>query len=331
MASSKNASSSYSKVQRYAEPKSVGLGSDFDSDEGEEPQDVNGDLQPDLAEMSLGQRLRAVTDAESDSDDDNPTKKSAQPIKSAKKSSRNEPSIIPVNSLTRTLIQALHSSDARLLDMCLAHSDPLLIRNTIRRLPPQLAVPLITACVERLGRGPRAANMKGTATGATSQRGSGLITWLTTVLAVYTSHLMTIPDMVARLSGLHATLIGRLSLHENLLTLSGKLDMLLSQIELRASATPTSLTSSSERTEQRKKDSDTVKRYIEGDTDSEEDVEVDNDDEGSIEDIELGGDSENDDDEMEEELSGSDAGNVADFIDDEALEDFSEEDSDESE
>ena len=188
--------------KRYVEPKSVGLGSGFDIDQGEEPdassgqRDVNGDLQLDLSEMSLGQRLRAVTESRlnvgSDSEGDHTAKNSSQRTKPAKKSSRDETSMIPVNSLARTLIQALHSSDSRLLEMCLAHSEPLLIRNTVRRLPPQLAVPLITACVERLGRGPRAANMKGTATGASSQRGSGLLTWLTTVLVVHTGHLMTV-------------------------------------------------------------------------------------------------------------------------------------------
>lgn len=104
---------------------------------------------------------------------------------------RNEITAIPTNSLTRTLIQALHSSDSRLLEMCLAHSDHMLILNTVRRLPPQLTIPLISACVERLGRGPRSANMKGGGGGTSSQRGLGLLTWLRTVLTVHTGHLMT--------------------------------------------------------------------------------------------------------------------------------------------
>ena len=120
-------------------------------------------------------------------------------------------------------------------------------------------------------------------------------------------------------------------MHENLLTLSGRLDMVLSQVELRASATPAALTSSVGRTEQMKKDRGVLKRYIEGDTDSDDGVngvEVDSDDEGSIEDIELGGDSENEDDDEGEDLSDSDGGNFTGFIDDEAVDDFSEEDSD---
>lgn len=95
-------------------------------------------------------------------------------------------------TLTRTLIQALHSSDSKLLEMCLSHSDSGLIMNTVRRLPPQLAVPLVVACVERLGRGKRAGSGKGGGAGASSQRGIGLVRWVKTVLAVHSGHLMTV-------------------------------------------------------------------------------------------------------------------------------------------
>ena len=128
---------------------------------------------------------------QSESDDDDLVSGGAT-SKTSKKQAKSDISVIPANSLTRTLIQALHSSDSRLLEMCLTHSDPILIRNTVRRLPPQLAIPLITACVDRLGRGARAANMKGGGGGASSQRGMGLLTWLKTVLTIHTGHLMTV-------------------------------------------------------------------------------------------------------------------------------------------
>ena len=99
---------------------------------------------------------------------------------------------VPASSLTRTLIQALHSSDTRLLETCLAHSDATLIRNTVRRLPPQLAVPLVSACVERLGRGARGNNLKGGGGGASSQRGTALINWVKAVLTTHSGHLMTV-------------------------------------------------------------------------------------------------------------------------------------------
>ena len=49
------------------------------------------------------------------------------------------------------------------------------------------------------------------------------------------------PDLVARLSGLHATLTQRLTLQESLLSLSGRLDMVISQIEMRSSGPPAPL------------------------------------------------------------------------------------------
>ncbi|KAJ7630480.1 hypothetical protein FB45DRAFT_978816 [Roridomyces roridus] len=330
--------------KRYTESGSVAvrsgaeLGQDEDMDDAA-PNVVDGELDVDLAELSLGQRLTALSgdaplaSSESDEEADGTTKKSTGP----RKSSAQDGSVAPANSLTRTLIQALHSSDTRLLETCLAHSDQTLIRNTVRRLPPQLAVPLITACVERLGRGSRAANMKGGGGGASSQRGTALIVWVKTVLALHSGHLMTMPDLVARLSGLHATLSSRLALQENLLSLSGRLDMVLSQIEMRSSVAPAPLVS---RKGARAEGQNTT-RYVEGesaDEDDEMEVEVeDEDDAGSVEDVELGGDSSEEESEEEEEdgeeddEEGSDEdGSVNGFIDDEA-EEYSEEDDDESE
>jgi U3 small nucleolar RNA-associated protein 5 len=170
----------------------VELGQDEEMDDLA-TRNIDGDLDVDLAELSLGQRLTALSGADarppSDTDDEAAPKGSKS---SSKKKSANELTVVPANSLTRTLIQALHSSDSRLLETCLAHSDQTLIRNTVRRLPPQLAVPLITACVERLGRGARAGNMKGGGGGASSQRGTGLITWVKTTLAIHSGHLMTV-------------------------------------------------------------------------------------------------------------------------------------------
>lgn len=161
--------------------------------------DADGDLDVDLAEMSLGKRLTALSggnelggqNSTSDSEDEGVD---VSGRRSSKQKMRQDVglSVVPANSLTRTLIQALHSSDSRLLETCLAHSDQTLIRNTVRRLPPQLAVPLLTACVERLSRGSRAANMKGSGGGASSQRGTGLIGWVKAVLAVHSGHLMTV-------------------------------------------------------------------------------------------------------------------------------------------
>lgn len=186
--------------QRYSESNSVAVhsGMELGQDQSADDlamRDVDGDLDVDLAELSLGQRLTAlsgVADRNTTTDSEDEGAETTSRRSGKEKMKQDTPNVVPANSLTRTLIQALHSSDSRLLETCLAHSDQTLIRNTVRRLPPQLAVPLLTACVERLGRGSRAANMKGGGGGASSQRGTGLLAWVKAVLAVHSGHLMTV-------------------------------------------------------------------------------------------------------------------------------------------
>ncbi|KAJ3575909.1 hypothetical protein NP233_g777 [Leucocoprinus birnbaumii] len=330
--------------KRYNESSiAVGSGVELGHDEDMEEiavRDIDGDLGVDLAELSLGQRLAAVGDvglhrsSDSEGEEDGPTR-------SERKKSKSELDIVPANSLTRTLIQALHSSDTKLIETCLAHSNLELIRNTVRRLPSQLAIPLLNACVERLGRGARAANMKGGGGGAGAQRGMTLVTWIKTVLAVHTGHLMTVPDLVARLSGLHATLTARLALQESLLSLSGKLDMVLSQIEMRSSVAPAPLAPKSSKILSTAQET-IVKHYVEGESDSSDDenaqmdVEIEiGDDDGSVENVELGGDSDEEDEDEDEDEEGDEddegdeeGSDINEFIDDEA-EEYSDEDEDE--
>lgn len=325
----------------------------------------------DLAEMSLGERLaaRSTGDANasgvqrssgSDAEDGAPSRGGGK----KKKNAKDRELVVPAHSLTRTLIQALHSSDTGLLEACFAHSDETLIRNTVARLPPQLTVPLLNACMERLGRGGRGNNMKGRGGGASAQKGMVLIKWVKAVLAIHSGHLMTVslmhsyltvddanksfntqmPDLVARLSALHSTLTSRLTLQERLLSLSGRLDLVLSQVELRSVNAPAPLPARSKNIKKRGT-SKAAQKYVEGESSDEEEeaeqmeVEVeggDDEDDGSIEDVELGGESDSEDeDEDEDDEDDSDEDNEENlangFIDDEAEEDYddeSEEDSD---
>ncbi|KDQ54893.1 hypothetical protein JAAARDRAFT_134890 [Jaapia argillacea MUCL 33604] len=337
-------------TKRYAEHASLAVGSGLELGQASDLDDmdmrnVDGDLDVNLAELSLGQRLTALsganpTDATSDSEEDEPSDRVGTKGSNQKNGDETGP-LVPANSLTRTLIQALHSSDSRLLETCLTHSDPSLIRNTVRRLPPQLAVPLLNACVERLGRGARANNMKGGGGGASTQRGMGLITWVKTVLTVHSGHLMTMPDLVARLSGLHATLSARLTLQESLLSLNGRLDMVLSQIEMRSTIAPAPLATQKGRDQRGNTNGKAVTRYVEGESEDEAgndqmDVEVESDDDsGSIEDVELGGESDEDDEsdegEDDEDDEDGEGPRVNGFIDDEAEEFEEDEDEDYSE
>ncbi|KAI0662410.1 NUC189-domain-containing protein [Cubamyces menziesii] len=339
--------------KRYNESASLAVGTGAEVGQDRElddlvMRDVDGALDADLAELSLGQRLTAVQggDAQaSGSESESESEEAALPNGKSRKSAPVE--AVPASSLTRTLIQALHSSDTRLLETCLAHSDVTLIRNTVRRLPPQLAVPLVTACVERLSRGARGNNMKGGGGGASSQRGTALINWVKAVLTTHSGHLMTMPDLVARLSGLHATLTQRLTLQESLLSLSGRLDMVISQIEMRSSGPPAPLPMpKNKRNRNKQAKTREARRYVEGESedDDEEQMEVEvesADEEGSIEDVELGGEedesegesigeTDEDEDEDDEEDEGDDP-TLGGFIDDEAEEYSEDEDEDESE
>ncbi|KIJ45722.1 hypothetical protein M422DRAFT_251023 [Sphaerobolus stellatus SS14] len=331
--------------RRYVEARTtVGSGIHLGLDKDDFPTTVEGELDVDLAELSLGQRMTALSGGDNamEVDDDESGSDSGQKSKPRGKSrsgkEKDESSLrIPANSLARTLVQALHSSDTGLLETCLLHTDEKIIMNTVRRLPPQLAVPLLNACVDRLGRGPRANQGKATGGGASSQRGTGLVKWVRAVLVVHTAYLMTLPDLVTRLSGLHATITARLALRDPLLALSGRLDMVLTQIELRASGGPTPLAAEGKRAKKAKRE---PTKYVEGETsESEDEMEIEiGDDAGSVEDVELGGESGSDEDdegseeddeeeeeEEEEEDSDEDGPHLNGFVDDEAEEDWGDE------
>ncbi|THH30170.1 hypothetical protein EUX98_g4003 [Antrodiella citrinella] len=161
------------------------------------------------------------------------------------------------------------------------------------------------------------------------------------------------PDLVARLSGLHATLSTRLALQQSLLSLSGRLDMVISQIEMRSSVAPAPLPLPSKKSRKGKKKKNAkqpeISKYVEGQSSDDEqagevDVEVESgDDAGSVEDIELGGsdadedseddgEEEEDDEDEDEDEDGDEGGGVKmnGFIDDEAEEFSGDEDDDES-
>ena len=115
------------------------------------------------------------------------------------------------------------------------------------------------------------------------------------------------PNLVSRLASLHATLTTRLALQERLLLLNGRLDLALSQVELRSANAPTK--QSSKRIKNGGDKEKDVTRYVEGES-SDEEMEVDvqeGSDAGDIEEIGLGGKS-NQQSDSEEEESAEDSG-----------------------
>lgn len=137
--------------------------------------------------------------------------------------------VVPVGgaSLASSLTQALHSGDHALLTSCLVHSDAALIRTTVRRISGPLAVRLLEACVDRLNRG--GVKSKG-ALG--SARARGIVEWIHQTLTCHTAYLMSLPNLVTRLSQLHHSLAARLASYERLLALKGRMELVMSQIDL---------------------------------------------------------------------------------------------------
>lgn len=226
---------------------------------------------------------------------------------------------IPVNSLAQTLIQALNSSDHQLLETCLIQSNKQLIANTIQRIPTALVHNLIEHLILGLNK-KRGGAGEGSAVSSV-RRTRTLIEWVRQLLLVHMSYLITIPALVSKLTLLHSSLQKRLNLHSKLLSLNGRLDLILNQIERNKSGNP-QLELNNEafnnirisKPHQIKAKQKAVKppvKYVEGEsTDEEDDEEAmetkksldgsdgsddDSDDDGSIEDVVLGSESGSDD------------------------------------
>ena len=165
-------------------------------------------------EPTLAQRLKALKVQRGEAGDD----EAAVPVGGA--------------SLASSLTQALHSGDHALLSAALVHSDPTLIRTTVRRISGPLAVRLLQACVDRLNRG--GVKSRG-ALG--SARARGIVEWIHQTLTCHTTYLMSLPHLVGQLAALHHSLAARLASHQRLLALRGRLELVMSQIDMQMAYT----------------------------------------------------------------------------------------------
>lgn len=86
----------------------------------------------------------------------------------------------------------------------------------MKQLPAQLSVPFIEAILDRY-------QDNNVDTGA-------LMHWLRAILVSHTSHIMSQPDIIQKLSPLYHSIESRLSVFPSLLDLSGRLDLLLSLV-----------------------------------------------------------------------------------------------------
>ncbi|EGG06248.1 uncharacterized protein MELLADRAFT_71984 [Melampsora larici-populina 98AG31] len=274
-----------------------------DSDSDKENENGNGDEEPQPQE-SFADRLKILK-----INHDTPDQSSNQTHLR-----------IPVNSLAQTLIQALNSSDHQLLETCLIQSNKQLISNTIQRIPTGLVHHLIEHLIIGLNKKRGGAGEGSTVSSV--RRTRTLIEWVRQLLLVHMSYLITIPELVSKLTILHSSLQKRLNLHTKLLSLNGRLDLILNQIERNKSGNPqlelglpsnkesfnSTKISKPNTTKAKQKSLKPPVKYVEGEsTDDEDEDEVmdpkksqdgsdeDSEDDGSIEDVVLGSESGSDD------------------------------------
>lgn len=166
------------------------------------------DEQDENAELSIEQKLQSLDVV----DTTTKTKKTTN-----KKKSIDTPS---AGSLQTVLVQALHSNDSGLLEACLQHSKPDVINSTVRRLPTEYLIPLLLELIQKFQEKPGRAPV--------------LLVWIKSVLLIHTAYLMTVPDLVGKLSNFYQALDTRLGVFPKLLALRGRLDIVQSQVNVKS-------------------------------------------------------------------------------------------------
>lgn len=120
--------------------------------------------------------------------------------------------VATADSLSRLLAQAVQSGDKTLLEEPLKVRKEVIIRQTIRRLPVGLVVPLLKQLIHLLETSPG--------------RGLELSLWVRHVLTQHSSYLMTQPQLVSTLSSFYQVLEARSSVYNKLCRIHGKLDLM---------------------------------------------------------------------------------------------------------
>ena len=178
-------------------------GADSLSDEDGEEEEGTGKVE--WGGLSFAERLRALD------------KGSGRKEDSDGESERD--SVAPKGeSLKRMLVQALHSNDSQLLEYCLGMSAAGTITATVRQLPTSRVVSLLRILTEKLRSRPA--------------RAQTLLPWLRAILVTHTAFLLSVPGLSTMLKPLYQTFQERLSVYDKLMTLNGRLDLVLSQVSV---------------------------------------------------------------------------------------------------
>ncbi|CAO3589709.1 unnamed protein product [Absidia cylindrospora] len=177
------------------------------------PSMPENESEPSTDDLTIEQKLEAMEMADEHNDskhtDDNKVKKKRNKSKT----------ILSTQSLQTALVQALHSNDTALFEGCLRQRSPEVIATTVRRLPTSYVIPLLLQLIDKFQEKPT--------------RAQEIMDWIQPVLQIHTAYLMTVPDLVRKLSNFYQAMDTRLSVLPKLMTLNGRLDIVNAQIDLR--------------------------------------------------------------------------------------------------
>jgi U3 small nucleolar RNA-associated protein 5 len=174
---------------------------------------TDNDVRPNAADLTIEEKLEAMELAEQNDE-------SNSPDLSKKKKTKGKSATVTTQSLQTALVQALHSKDSALLEGCLRQRNPEVIAATVRRFPTAYVIPLLLQLIDKFQEKP--------------VRAQEIMDWIRPVLQIHTAYLMTVPDLVKKLSNFYQAMDTRVSVLPKLLTLNGRLDIVTTQIDSRA-------------------------------------------------------------------------------------------------
>lgn len=119
------------------------------------------------------------------------------------------------SSILSMLSQALQSKDTQLLEACLAVSDKVIINNTVQRISHAKVNIFLEILVDKFQTRP--------------SRGAQLVPWMKALLSHHMAYLMSSPDLSV-LASLYHAVNAHLAGFDQLMSLSGRLDLLLVQV-----------------------------------------------------------------------------------------------------
>mmetsp|Transcript_11318 Transcript_11318/g.14751 ORF Transcript_11318/g.14751 Transcript_11318/m.14751 type:complete len:578 (+) Transcript_11318:133-1866(+) len=123
-------------------------------------------------------------------------------------------------SLSTVLEQALQANDGDLLELCLGQTNAQIVADTVKQLDSNRVRQFIGVLIKKFEDKP--------------SRSSLLLVWVSTILKFHAEYLITVPELARSLGSLYETIQARLEVFKKLLKLSGRLDFLVSQVEIYA-------------------------------------------------------------------------------------------------